>query len=68
MTTYIPAGYRSLLSVYDTQMAIGLLHRLFPIGHKVAAAAGHLHIAADLIRNARRVFHARIVGREDHLI
>ena len=29
MKTMIPEGYRSLLSVYDTQMAIGLLHRLF---------------------------------------
>ena len=26
MKTYIPEGYKSLLSVYDTQMAIGLLH------------------------------------------
>ena len=26
MKTMIPEGYRSLLSVYDTQMAIGLLH------------------------------------------
>ena len=29
MKTFIPAGYRSLLSIYDTQLAIGLLHRLF---------------------------------------
>ena len=29
MNTYIPEGYRSLLSVYDTQKAIGLLKRLF---------------------------------------
>ena len=27
--TKIPAGYRSLLGVYDTQKAIGLLHHLF---------------------------------------
>lgn len=29
MKTYIPEGYRSLLSIYDTQKAIGLLKRLF---------------------------------------
>ena len=29
MNTYIPEGYRTLLSVYDTQKAIGLLKRLF---------------------------------------
>ena len=29
MNHYIPDGYRSLLSVYDTQKAIGLLKRLF---------------------------------------
>ena len=27
--TTIPEGYRSLLSIYDTQKAIGLLKRLF---------------------------------------
>lgn len=29
MKTYIPEGYRSLLSIYDTQKAISLLHRIF---------------------------------------
>jgi len=29
MTTFIPEGYKSPLNVYDTQMAIGMLHRLF---------------------------------------
>ena len=28
MNTYIPEGYQSLLGVYDTQKAIGLLKRL----------------------------------------
>ena len=27
MNTYIPEGYKSLLGVYDTQKAIGLLKR-----------------------------------------
>lgn len=29
MKTIIPEGYKSILSIYDTQKAIGLLHRLF---------------------------------------
>ena len=29
MKTYIPEGYKSLLTIYDTQKAIGLLKRLF---------------------------------------
>ena len=29
MNTYIPEGYKSLLSIYDTQKAIGLMKRLF---------------------------------------
>lgn len=29
MSVFIPEGYRSLLGIYDTQRAIGLLHRLF---------------------------------------
>ena len=31
MNTYIPEGYKSLLGVYDTQKAIGLLKRLFAL-------------------------------------
>ena len=29
MNTIIPEGYQSLLSMYDTQKAISLIHRLF---------------------------------------
>ena len=29
MKSYIPAGYQSLLSIYETQKAISLLKRLF---------------------------------------
>ena len=29
MNTRIPEGYKSLLSMYDTQKAISLIHRLF---------------------------------------
>lgn len=46
MTTYIPAGYRSLLSVYDTQMAIGLLHRLFE--DNLSAALNISRVSAPL--------------------
>ena len=46
MTTYIPAGYRSLLSVYDTQMAIGLLHRLFE--DNLSAALNIYRVSAPL--------------------
>ena len=46
MTTFIPAGYRSLLSVYDTQMAIGLLHRLFE--DNLSAALNISRVSAPL--------------------
>ena len=46
MKTYIPAGYKSLLSVYDTQMAIGLLHRLFE--DNLAAALNIYRVSAPL--------------------
>ena len=29
MSVYIPENYNSLLSIYDTQKSIGLLHRIF---------------------------------------
>ena len=29
MHTFIPEGYKSLLSIYDTQKAISLLKRIF---------------------------------------
>ena len=46
MSVYIPSGYRSLLSVYDTQMAIGLLHRLFE--DNLSAALGLYRVSAPL--------------------
>ena len=46
MKTFIPAGYKSLLSVYDTQMAIGLLHRLFE--DNLAAALNIYRVSAPL--------------------
>ena len=46
MKTMIPEGYRSLLSVYDTQMAIGLLHRLFE--DNLSAALNIYRVSAPL--------------------
>ena len=46
MKTFIPAGYKSLLSVYDTQMAIGLLHRLFE--DNLSAALNIYRVSAPL--------------------
>ena len=46
MQTIIPEGYRSLLSVYDTQKAIGLLKRLFE--DKLAALLNLYRVSAPL--------------------
>jgi len=46
MSTIIPAGYRSLQSVYDTQMAIGMLHRLFE--DNLSAALSIYRVSAPL--------------------
>ena len=46
MKTFIPDGYKSLLSVYDTQMAIGLLHRLFEDNLSAAKQSYHSYLGA----------------------
>ena len=46
MNTYIPEGYRSLMSVYDTQKAIGLLKRLFE--DQLAANLNLFRVSAPL--------------------
>lgn len=46
MNTYIPEGYRTLLSVYDTQKAIGLLKRLFE--DQLAANLNLFRVSAPL--------------------
>ncbi len=51
MKTMIPAGYKSLLSVYDTQMAIGLLHRLFE--DNLSAALNIYRVSAPLFVEER---------------
>ena len=46
MNTYIPENYRSLLSMYDTQKAIGLLKRLFE--DQLAANLNLFRVSAPL--------------------
>ena len=46
MSTYIPEGYKSLLSVYDTQKAIGLMKRLFE--DRLAAVLNLHRVSAPL--------------------
>ena len=46
MNTYIPEGYQSLLGVYDTQKAIGLLKRLFE--DQLAANLNLFRVSAPL--------------------
>ncbi|MCR4935973.1 MAG: aspartate--ammonia ligase, partial [Oscillospiraceae bacterium] len=58
MKSFIPAGYRSLLSVHDTQMAIGLLHRLFE---------DNLSAALQLYRVSAPLFVEEQSGLNDNL-
>ena len=58
MNTFIPEGYKSLLSVYDTQMAIGLLHRLFE---------DNLSGALNLARVSAPLFVEERTGLNDNL-
>ncbi len=46
MNTFVPAGYKSLLSVYDTQKAIGLMKRLF--ADNFAGALNLMRVSAPL--------------------
>ena len=46
MQTFIPEGYKSILSVYDTQKAIGLLKRLFE--DRLAALLNLYRVSAPL--------------------
>ena len=46
MSSYIPEGYKSLLSIYDTQKAISLLKRLFE--DRLAALLNLYRVSAPL--------------------
>ena len=58
MHTYIPEGYRSLLSIYDTQKAISLLKRIF---------ADNLAAKLDLYRVSAPLFVDESSGLNDNL-
>ena len=58
MKTYVPAGYHSLLSIYDTQKAISLLKRLFE---------DRLGALLDLYRVSAPLFVAEDSGLNDNL-
>ena len=58
MKTEIPEGYKSILSIYDTQKAIGLLHRLFE---------DNLSARLNLFRVSAPVFVASNSGLNDDL-
>ena len=58
MKTFIPEGYRSPLSIYDTQKAIGLLHRLFE---------DNLSAQLNLYRVSAPIFVAENSGLNDNL-
>ena len=58
MKTYIPEGYESILSIYDTQKAIGLLHRLFE---------DRLGALLNLFRVSAPIFVAENSGLNDNL-
>ncbi len=58
MHTYIPEGYKSLLSIYDTQKAISLLKRIF---------ADNLGAKLDLYRVSAPLFVADDSGLNDNL-
>ena len=46
MSSFIPEGYKSLLSIYDTQKAISLLKRLFE--DRLAALLNLYRVSAPL--------------------
>ena len=58
MNTYIPEGYKSLLSIYDTQKAISLLKRIF---------ADNLGAKLDLYRVSAPLFVVQDSGLNDNL-
>ena len=58
MQTFIPEGYKSILGVYDTQKAIGLLKRLFE---------DHLSAALNIHRVSAPLFVEEQTGLNDNL-
>lgn len=62
MKSFVPDGYKSLLGVYDTQKAIGLLKRLFE--DRLSAALNIHRVSAPLIVDADTGINDDLSGRE----
>ena len=63
MSIVIPEGYRSPLGIYDTQMAIGLLHRLFE--DNLAAALNLSRVSAPLFVDGSTGLNDNLTGVEN---
>lgn len=62
MNTCIPEGYRSLLSIYDTQKAIGLMKRLFE--DRFAAVLNLYRVSAPLFVDGKSGLNDNLNGWE----
>ena len=62
MDTFIPEGYRSLLSIYDTQKAISLLKRLFE--DRLAALLNLYRVSAPLFVDEKSGLNDNLSGVE----
>ena len=62
MHTYIPENYQSLLSIYDTQKAIGLMKRLFE--DRFAAVMNLLRVSAPLFVEGKSGLNDNLNGYE----
>ncbi len=62
MSIVIPEGYRSPLGIYDTQMAIGLLHRLFE--DNLAAGLNLSRVSAPLFVDGSTGLNDNLTGVE----
>ncbi|MEG1633888.1 MAG: aspartate--ammonia ligase [Oscillospiraceae bacterium] len=62
MNTFVPEGYRSLLTVYDTQKAIGLMKRLFE--DRFAAVLNLYRVSAPLFVEGSSGLNDNLSGTE----
>ena len=62
MNTRVPAGYKSILSVYDTQKAIGLMKRLFE--DRFAAVLNLFRVSAPLFVEGKSGLNDNLNGWE----
>ena len=62
MNTTVPEGYKSILSVYDTQKAIGLMKRLFE--DRFAAVLNLFRVSAPLFVEGKSGLNDNLNGWE----